>query len=563
MEVGNRYIVGNTTNDDSDRRPAERMQNHSVFSKPRMQRLIMRRLIAIITLTCVAVCQAADAADSTSQSDQTKRATKRGRAFLVSLLDTELNLLPEFRGHSVHWLYHDNYLAAKVLAKSHPEIAAKIKQAIIDRGERKSGKIEILFGEAEQPLPFRQYRLVEVVRVDGKVIRTERVTDRQQQGWESYADLRLLASIALAAENRKKANAQFQAALEMWDGTGFADPAMKEHKRYATYKLALAVIAAKRLGKAQMLPKGLEERMLNMQSESGGWITDYKPDGTPIGKANVETSCLAILAIDDEHPPEHFQVTATTDAEIRPFFPKQVDVFGIFVYATERTNDEKILHAANLLAQYLDNDEDGIADNPSVLKSLKKARGAIMMTASEREMERMFDRVSDKVFDRRILQGLYGAETHPDGAQRNVFDAALEEVLHLVTNAGYANAYPEVFGERPGTALAAAMDKARGGQFKKVPRRYPDSAWYSYYDKSCDYGCQCTEYIYWGLTSLLGAQDFPGRGEAIADEWRLNTPEKLREGDPDLTALLTDPKYTFPKKLPNGRYHPVKKREAK
>ena len=124
-------------------------------------------------------------------------------------------------------------------------------------------------------------------------------------------------------------------------------------------------------------------------------------------------------------------------------------------------------------AQYLDNDEDGTADNPRVLKSLKQARAAIMMT---RSMERMFDRVPDKVFDRRILQGLYGAETHPDGAQRNVFDAALEEVLHLVTNAGYANAYPEVFGELPGTELAAAMDKARGGQFKKVPRRYPDSA---------------------------------------------------------------------------------------
>ncbi len=47
----------------------------------------------------------------------------KGRAFLASLFDAELNLLPEYRGANVYWLYHDDYLAAKVMKSSHPEVA--------------------------------------------------------------------------------------------------------------------------------------------------------------------------------------------------------------------------------------------------------------------------------------------------------------------------------------------------------------------------------------------------------------------------------------------------------
>ena len=154
------------------------------------------------------------------------------------------------------------------------------------------------------------------------------------------------------------------------------------------------------------------------------------------------------------------------------------------------------------------------------------------------------------------MQDLYGEETHPAGASQGVFDAAYEEVLHLITHAGYAHAYPGIFGERPGTKLSIAMDRARGRRFLKVPARYPAKAWYTYDDETCDYGCQTTEYIYWGLTSLLGAQDFPGRMEEIKHEWRLNTPESFENGDPALYQLLTDRRYGFPTILPDGNYTP-------
>ena len=47
---------------------------------------------------------------------------------------------------------------------------------------------------------------------------------------------------------------------------------------------------------------------------------------------------------------------------------RKVDVFGIPIYAYKEVEDIKLLHAANIMAQYLDNDEDGIIDNPFCLK---------------------------------------------------------------------------------------------------------------------------------------------------------------------------------------------------
>ena len=247
---------------------------------------------------------------------------------------------------------------------------------------------------------------------------------------------------------------------------------------------------------------------------------------------------------------------------------KYVNVFGVHIFASQTTPENKLSHAAGVLAQYLDNDEDGVPDNTPVLSHLVSRNVFIIMPGTEAEMEQL-EMEPVEAAGYRYGQGLYGEETKPDflvdgkinAPNGHYYDGALEEILHPITQHGYANAYPEVFGEERGSVLAKCMDAARGGYFEQVPQNgpksgYPAEAWYHYTDETCDYGCMVTEYIYWALTSILGTQDFPGRHEALAVEWELNTRERIKTGDPKVYELLTDPQYRFPTKAPDGSYKP-------
>ena len=235
-----------------------------------------------------------------------------------------------------------------------------------------------------------------------------------------------------------------------------------------------------------------------------------------------------------------------------PAFSKYINVFGIHVFATKRTPDSKILHAAAVLAEYLDNDEDGKPDNLRIIDALSSRDAYLEIFANERELERVHDR--GKHFEEGFHYGIsqFVEETNPGNGR---FDATLEEVFHLITHHGYGNAYPRIFGPRSGTQIAKCLDLARKGHFVEVPESYPEGAWFTYDDESCEYGCMVTEYIYWAMTSILGAQKSPQRQREIKHEWRLPTRELVKKRDPAVFKLLSDPKYKFPKSLPDGKYN--------
>lgn len=229
-------------------------------------------------------------------------------------------------------------------------------------------------------------------------------------------------------------------------------------------------------------------------------------------------------------------------------FNRKVVVFDIDIYAVAGVTDAKLLHAANLMAQYLDNDENGAVDDTNVLNAMKTAGAFMVMWKSESNLENV------NPPNGREGQDLGNDETRPEWHTNNSgeFDAALEEVWHIITHAGYANAYPTVFGEMAGTTLTNAMDLARGGNFTSIPNPYPSDAWYTYDDSTCEYNCMSTEYIYWAMTSILGAQE--NRLNEIGQEWRLNTREKIEQSDPAVYALLTSSDYHLPTILPDGSY---------
>ena len=221
---------------------------------------------------------------------------------------------------------------------------------------------------------------------------------------------------------------------------------------------------------------------------------------------------------------------------------RKVMVFGIPIYAFYNVEDSKLLHAANIMAQYLDNDENGTVDNSLLLSTLLNNEAALFMWKTESQINLN-------------AQDLGADESIPlwhTNGQIGKFDAALEEVWHVITYSGYSDAYPEIFGENPGTSLTNAMDIARGGNFTSIPQNYPNGAWYTYDDQTCDYRCMATEYFYWGMTSILGAQE--NRLNEISQEWDLNTRSLVENTDTAIYSLLNNPVYNFPTVLPDGSY---------
>ena len=154
---------------------------------------------------------------------------------------------------------------------------------------------------------------------------------------------------------------------------------------------------------------------------------------------------------------------------INQFFPKQIEVYGVKIIGTENTPLNNIKKAANILNQWLDNNNDGNPDNYLVIDALIKNNAILVMGQSEDDLENSFENLIDVLEQENI--DIDDFENSIVGLMSNEPNIAyLEEILHLVTQVGYANAYPEVFGEFKGSRISMAMDVARGGYFETVPQ---------------------------------------------------------------------------------------------
>ena len=231
----------------------------------------------------------------------------------------------------------------------------------------------------------------------------------------------------------------------------------------------------------------------------------------------------------------------------RKELPKHTKVFGIDFYATADAPDDKFTHAINVLAKWLDSDEDGVPDNQKIVDAMIEKKATMVAAMNSQDLRQYAVPFPN-------WQNVWTDNVRPLG-ENGKYDEAIEEILHLITDYGWENAYPDAFARKRGTRLANASEAARGGYyFEEVPDEYPESAWHQYYDKSCDYGCHMAEYLHWALTSILGGQDYPGSFDRGGDQWKLRTRELMQSGDPGMYALLTDPQYKLPTVLPDGKY---------
>ena len=272
-----------------------------------------------------------------------------------------------------------------------------------------------------------------------------------------------------------------------------------------------------------------------------------------------------------EHP-----VECVNESNVVDIF---IDVFGVYVIAPEDAPIEKVLHTANVLAQYIDNDEDGVPDDPKVLDILVEGGFvAPVWKSDDRDKFWEANRGTPCEDGLRTAAGMYYGSDYGDnwaigGIEKSYeekgvpgpWDTNIEEIWHIVSY-GWYEAYPEYFGDREdrSSKLTVAMDTARGGYFRDTPKQYPDDAWYTYDCGEGGYGCQVHEYFYWIVATNIGALDPALTGKCVFTdpegngypnpEWGICTREELEQKDGLAFELLNDYGFNLPTVIPDGSY---------
>lgn len=232
--------------------------------------------------------------------------------------------------------------------------------------------------------------------------------------------------------------------------------------------------------------------------------------------------------------------TTTADiSELRDAgFSQHALVFGIPIVGTEEVDVETMTHAKTILAEYLDNDEDAIADNPEVIRALQDSKAVAAIFSTFDEYENFDDRGGYEEAKNFELITMTQEETNPQYG----FDASLEEILHLVTSLGFASAFPSELGETGGSDLLEALDEAE------------ELGFFSYDDPTCDRECRATEFIYWSITSMMGLQE--DRCEEIRNEWSLCSKQLMINSQLQILEIINNPELGIPTVAPDGIYVP-------
>jgi len=212
----------------------------------------------------------------------------------------------------------------------------------------------------------------------------------------------------------------------------------------------------------------------------------------------------------------HFPVKALKGVK---GYPGMVEVFGIPIIAGTKFGDKigkKMLnHVASVMAELLDQDGDGCADDPNVLRHLLtkagKFRKAFILPNTKPATQAATMAIMKKGFGYTLDVDIGQIKLNCTGLKftPECSDNSIEEIFHFLTDYGYSKAYSKILGLtwQTQTKLTKAMDIARGKRMKVSPKKRSDfskNAWSRYPDSSCTYKCQATEYLWWGYCSYSG-----------------------------------------------------------
>jgi hypothetical protein len=225
---------------------------------------------------------------------------ERAIAFLKAQYDLAVGLLRESPAIGEHnfYLTNDNALAAYVLdLAGEKELAATLRASLKMYGWETNGFVEAAWGVPITWPP--NHHLDVVVRQVGE----DRVLQETHDGpgyfydWSAYSNLAFMAVVN--EENRgyhESAGRLFEMQMGKFDGIGWQDKAYWDRNEvYETLGLAWGLYAGALTGRPA--PPALLQSILSRQGPSGGFHTHFSASEDRLADPNVETTCLALLAL--------------------------------------------------------------------------------------------------------------------------------------------------------------------------------------------------------------------------------------------------------------------------
>ena len=288
-----------------------------------------------------------------------------------------------------------------------------------------------------------------------------------------------------------------------------------------------------------------------------GAIFNISAGGLGMRDGDISPECDEDVNSENNSNSSNFTIETNPNIDQPAFqcFTKYIEVFGLGVFAESGLTDSQVIHAASVLAELLDNDEDGVVDDAALHDKLLDSDAIVPMFNSEGSPAEYL--MMTHYQGEGIGAVLYSDEVDPSQTGRWGYDASVEEIMHTINMVGHVHIYPEAFGIEPDSSLLSeAMDVARGGQFLEIPSSYPEEAWYHYYDTTCEYDCMAAEYIYWAQVTNMGILNDTETCEGIDNEWEPCSRELLESMDVLIYDLVTDPQYKLPQIAPDGIYSP-------
>lgn len=193
---------------------------------------------------------------------------------------------------------------------------------------------------------------------------------------------------------------------------------------------------------------------------------------------------------------------------------------------TDNVSDEKLEHATNVAAKWLDNDENWVIDNEKLWETLKSNKPVVVMSWNG------FSNLAMMKLQAHLWgvtsQDLSAAETNPGGWER---DASQEEIHHIIMNAWWIQLYPEYFSDR----------KEQKSTLYKLWEQAEQDKNYKYNDPTCNDACKVTEFVYLASAAYLWSDI-----DLESDEMMIKNRSELKEKLPEILTLFENKEFQYP-----------------